>query len=603
MKVFLRTLTPLHIGTGENLHSLDYVLKDGYYYRVSQAQFTRFLGGLPNKEEMVERFVEWISQLTDRLENLEFQFKTSRDNREKRDYNQQLRDLRDQLRLEVFCEKQKLSGGFIAFLNDPKNGVRKYKLNGNTKQQVRGLITTATNELYLPGSTLKGSIRTALMYQVMTQELLHNKRAHKDALLKDIQRCLDDRTMRPMELRKKMGRELEYSIAFCGMLDRRKERVFDDEKMDLFKFLEVSDAVYVSGERPVEVVASDLYLVARSGGRFGAADRNAPKVALRQPQSPGLEAIRRGVVFKTEIAVNVAAMYAIYTKLPEPGKREHWIRFEEKVKSLYGIDIILVNQTNIEEHQAKADAYVFQALQNFATAQAKFDKEQWLEKQMLTMTPDRGMPDKKTFRKPFDEIYSYPHNGRTLLRTGFATGFAGKTELLPMLLDDELRAAFRKVMNRLELGKRPGVRDAKPYDANIETFPKSRLLITYPDNTVQPLGWMEYIPESEWSTHAVEVHEPATSVPEAPEAAHEPIKPQYMQQKARKGSILDAYVYPIPGPTKKIKVYLNEGNETDLTISYRADTILEQVILVEVVSMAGEKVTGVRFKGMKMANR
>jgi hypothetical protein len=436
----------------------------------------------------------------------------------------------------------------------------------------------------------------------MVDEYQQGKRKHKDELIKDINRCLADRDMRPMELRKKMGRELEYSIAFCGMKDRRNQTVFDDEKMDLFKFLEVSDAVYVSGERPVEVVASDLYLVARAS-RPGAIDRNAPKVALRQPQSPGLEAIRAGIAFKSEVSVNVAAMYAIYVKLPEPGKRTYWIQFEEKAKALYGIDLPQVNQNNMGKYQAVADAYVFQALQRFATAQAKFDKEQWLEKQMLAMTPDRGMPDKKILRNSFDKIHNYPHNGCTLLRTGFATGFAGKTELLPMLLDDELRVIFKKVMNRLELGKRPGVRDAKPYDANIETFPKSRLLVTYPDNTVQPLGWMEYIPASEWLKHAAVTDQPVTLSPALPEATPELVTPQYTRQKARKGSILDAYVYPTLGPTKKVKVYLTEGNETDLTISYRADTILEQIILVEVVSMAGEKVTGVRFKGIKMANR
>ena len=43
MKLYLKTITPLHIGNGEELYSLDYVINNNEFFHVSQNLFLQFL--------------------------------------------------------------------------------------------------------------------------------------------------------------------------------------------------------------------------------------------------------------------------------------------------------------------------------------------------------------------------------------------------------------------------------------------------------------------------------------------------------------------------------------------------------------------------------
>ena len=60
MKLLLRTLSPLHIGTGEELAPLDYVAYDGQFYRVPQQKFMEFVERkLPDGPN---QFAAWVSE-------------------------------------------------------------------------------------------------------------------------------------------------------------------------------------------------------------------------------------------------------------------------------------------------------------------------------------------------------------------------------------------------------------------------------------------------------------------------------------------------------------------------------------------------------------
>ena len=43
MKLYLKTITPVHIGNGEELYALDYVMNNNFFYKISQHQFLEFL--------------------------------------------------------------------------------------------------------------------------------------------------------------------------------------------------------------------------------------------------------------------------------------------------------------------------------------------------------------------------------------------------------------------------------------------------------------------------------------------------------------------------------------------------------------------------------
>ena len=57
MEVLFKTLTPLHIGNGEELNPLDYIKLNSVYYRINQRQFLNFI---KNDEAVIEKFNDWV---------------------------------------------------------------------------------------------------------------------------------------------------------------------------------------------------------------------------------------------------------------------------------------------------------------------------------------------------------------------------------------------------------------------------------------------------------------------------------------------------------------------------------------------------------------
>ncbi|RMG56384.1 MAG: hypothetical protein D6722_26555, partial [Bacteroidetes bacterium] len=255
--------------------------------------------------------------------------------------------------------------------------------------------------------------------------------------------------------------------------------------------------------------------------------------------------------------------------------------------------------------ETRALAHMQQALRRFADAQRAFELD-WVDKQMLPLEFDSNLPKPEVFREPFAQLASLDQSQHPLLRCGFGTGFPGTTELLYVIGDDDLREAFKKVMAKTKLGDKPGFKkDQKPYQPNVGTFPKSRLLITYPNKQVAPLGWMSWMSQIPGKvTEGTATQATSKTSPQRPPA--EPIKPQYPfpNERIRPGTILDAFMFKSPtGPEKKIRVYVGKGRDVDLMISYRANAFLGEIILVEVSAMEGDTVTAVRFKAPKRENR
>ncbi|RMG73137.1 MAG: type III-A CRISPR-associated RAMP protein Csm5, partial [Bacteroidetes bacterium] len=353
MHITLQTLSPVHIGTGEDLSYLDYYIHQRDYYRISQSSLLAFLQA--QGTEHLQAYAAWIDEISTDLYEMETRRTLHGRNLPGKDFNQKRKALRQELQLSRFMKAQKLEKAFQAYLTEPRPGLRHYRLNGNKKQQIRALISTGTEAVYLPGSSLKGTVRTAMIYQVLTDD---TSGMHKKALLADIKRCLkryhDDTRSRDSVkeriLKENVGKALEYSTAYCGILqdqfDHKEKRTISrrndrDEMMDLFKFLEISDARLREGSKtPVEVVASNLYLPSKvkQGG-------SVKRMATLQRQPPGMEVIRKGVTFDLEVQIAVARMFRIYQRVQQQNQRREWLDMETKVKALYGLDLTQLTET------------------------------------------------------------------------------------------------------------------------------------------------------------------------------------------------------------------------------------------------------------------
>ena len=171
MKIQLKTLTPLHIGNGEELHSLDYVVHQRGFYRISQKQFEAFMVTCGVKD-IETAFSNWAIETADTIENLKEEASKYRNDSKGKDLNQQQSNLKKQFNYLAFTQKQKTEQPFLAFL---KKNVVEVPITApdltTRKQAVRGLLTTADGRPYLPGSSLKGAIRTALLFNVLENKM------------------------------------------------------------------------------------------------------------------------------------------------------------------------------------------------------------------------------------------------------------------------------------------------------------------------------------------------------------------------------------------------------------------------------------------------
>lgn len=147
MKIKIRTLTPLSITFGEKYSREEYFIYNNILYRIDIGKFFNIL----NEKERRE-YVEMIKQLTNKI-------KMSRDI--------------SKMNLGIFDEFYK------SYLNTNNKNWIKYKLpikvnprNAEISECIKNPITF---EPYIPGSSLKGAIRTGIIGYILlkNQELLN----------------------------------------------------------------------------------------------------------------------------------------------------------------------------------------------------------------------------------------------------------------------------------------------------------------------------------------------------------------------------------------------------------------------------------------------
>ncbi|MEL6135727.1 MAG: type III-A CRISPR-associated RAMP protein Csm5, partial [Bacteroidota bacterium] len=223
--------------------------------------FIQFLESLSSQEsekyQLIEIFSEWLLDQTDALSG-------RGGNHIKGDWNQRRTQLNQSINYLTFCDTQGIGKEFKRFLSEQsqKGNIRKYRINSplsERKLQVRGQLVDGNQRIYIPGTSIKGAIRTALLYKAL---MSHGEDYQKD-LIKEIERGLSNRRGSFRQVAKRIGSGIEHAMAYGGTRKNLEHSPrYDDVQQDVFKFLYVSDAILESNPiDPVEVVKTDLYLV------------------------------------------------------------------------------------------------------------------------------------------------------------------------------------------------------------------------------------------------------------------------------------------------------------------------------------------------------
>lgn len=570
----LHTLTPLHVGDGSTLHAFDYTILDGRFYRCSPRFFENFLehlGGAAGDD-----FVKWSGDIMDKMVSLDRDRRL--DPRRGRDLNQEMSRLRKEHTLLGFAQKIGKRDVFERFLR--ANAPSIPMLGDKSKQEYRGFQRGADGRAFLPGSSVKGSIRTALLFHFL--ENYPKPEEIKTILMENIASVRREkeeaaqRKFRWIKTRqeKNFGERLEELAFFAEMTDANGKRRRQEAQNDLLRCLLVADTLVPNEAMGMENI--DLYLVKKQ-------PRGGGYLSQQQTQAPGVETVLPGTRLDVLLDFNAELLLQLHRKAGDAGlsigREEHFIGWRARAKTLFNLtdaDFNTVPEKAKSDHPAvaairtKALEHVLGCCRRFSDAQAVRLAE-WV-KNFEAHSQDRYQ--RADILRGLQSVKA-AQGGR--LHLGFATGFEGMTVVLHLL--EKHKKLFADIMDLFGIGDSPSAwknrRPGQVYLANPDRFPTSRRLATRRD-AILPLGWLEQLDDATAaapvplaSNQRIENH-PVSATPPAPAA------PNYLRGSLKSGAELDAELLAGGNPGR-FKLFVREDFLPEVNIKYAAGFKTEDV--------------------------
>ena len=453
MKLKLHTVSPVHIGTGNQLEPFEYIIEDGIYYRLDQNK--AFKIALESHPDFPDKFSDWID-------------KTSTNHNKSRD-NAQQAEIRRKFNFKYFCESvlndyeltDRIMEKGYAYKCDAPYGLQE-------KKQVNELLKDANNNIYIPGSSIKGALRTILMWRAFSN-LDDNSKVN---LLKSTTNSNDFRTAKGKYLDDSLSNELFV----CGNKKRFKgneEIDFSDIKFDIMKFIHVSDATALNAE--MAVYPSNLYLTNK----------------VPQSQTPALEVIEFNSSFEFNISINESEVRRVYE---ESMKGTTWISFDKKFKSLFGFYPHEADTNKLEETIVES---IKTTVSDFYIATFKRE-EKWFslfKKEVIENKRSRSNANIESIKDFFEVYEEIP----IMFKIGWASGFASTTIFDAIESNDATRPFAQKIFDQFKIGIPPNKkRDPNVNLADVAKFPKSKRFIAEHEMTpLDPFGWVALLDEDQ----------------------------------------------------------------------------------------------------------
>lgn len=384
----VETLSPLHIGSGERLRRKEFVQHGNRLWIADPRRLTERVGA---NQHLSERF-------------------------------------------RAFCEDERKS--LADFLRE--NQIRPEEVSSygvaapaRLSQEILCFIKTTHPRPYLPGSSIKGALRSAILRGVLSGngELLHSVSQFTSEMLGrlkgEVRHYPGDRNRITKEYKTKIS--VRVQEAFFG----------PDQHHDLMRAIQIADSQPVDQGR-LEI--AEVKVLSASRRSLTVKQTRAGHDMVINP-----EVIRKGTGFKGSISFNVSL-------LGDKGP-SHQLGFHSKTEAILGFQRLCnrVAEQLIEQEIGFFEQYNQRVLVN------------WY-KQL-----HRGMAQLK--------------KNQCLLHISWGSGFNPKTvtSLFEEGLFDEVRLAF-------DLGKFD--RDQRGNRVMVKPFPKSRKVVFENGNPKEPLGWV-----------------------------------------------------------------------------------------------------------------
>ncbi|RDY23791.1 type III-A CRISPR-associated RAMP protein Csm5 [Romboutsia maritimum] len=200
-KIILVPITPIHIGNGKEILPYEYVIKNGYMYKFNMMDIYENLN--ENNKRIFLKYVE-----NDIIE---------------------LRSFIGEIYEEKFGYEYKVDicTEFENLYNQKLKGVK--NKNEQNALVINDFINTV-NKTYIPGSSIKGAIRSAYLYDMGDREKLFDYK-----ILKNNKGRID-----PYKSEHKKSEEYEVELLSCPNKNGKKE-----PKTDPFKSIKITDSNFM----------------------------------------------------------------------------------------------------------------------------------------------------------------------------------------------------------------------------------------------------------------------------------------------------------------------------------------------------------------------
>ena len=384
MKLKLKTLSPVNIGTGQNYGAYEFIRNRNELKRIHLSNFLRLL----DKEQ--------VKKISKELENNDFS-------------------------LNEFVIREKV----------PDIPAR-YSMNYNatsTIDSIREQIKT-NNIPYIPGSSIKGAIRTAILWKYLRE----NASSYND-LKRSIENTIS-KGEKPNRLKKNIA---NYSIDKIFGLNPDKK----DAKFDLLKFVEISDFMPDEDSKQLEIEEIKTYSIRQDG--------------TLAPKHYSIFSETLFGSFEGTIRLSPQIKYAINDE-----------KYPLLKKKLEMIGLTEDYMANLKMPEEKMIQYIRKCLSEF---------NNWaIEKEIMLCESDSN----------FTGILEKYKNKDTI-RIGFSVGTTYQTMI--KLIEETDSQLFYKIINRLELH---GHKNKKHYlyEPNLQNIPYPKT-IEFTESG-EPLGWLEW---------------------------------------------------------------------------------------------------------------
>lgn len=447
MKLKIKILSPVHIGSGEKKNKMSFIQEGNRVYFINEEFFLKLI----DEEKITDVFIQWVNGGGS---NISLFFNN---------YNQYKHIRKKLLERPLYC----------------------LPVKGSIDREITLHIKDANNNFYIPGSSIKGAIRTALLYNILkegkpdTQQLLYGV---SDTDIKGVLNIDSDKG-------KWAGMEIEKFTLRAGVkkeLDSGKIiKKYDDAKYDLLRFIHISD---------INIPLSKCSIIPVRTFSSVSEDLMSVKSFITN-----IEIIENG---QYELNIDIEMKRLLALKNIDTSKE--WIDINDKLEKCFGFKLHELTIDNLDYYREK----ILDRILNFCKVFSKDkmiqdlhlikNKKIKIHKQCGTsLTVQNECPKCKnsltekeietisleTIEHPYRKIFQ---NGDTLIQIGFGSGWKGKTT--GMYFDHEQIKQFRKKFNGIWKGKL--LRDG----GLLNIFPKTLRFAMWSEKnnfSFLPLGWVK----------------------------------------------------------------------------------------------------------------